>query len=247
MIEGQLERPYLDPSSPRRNRLAVSQITKETDKMSNTEKLLAKINEAVKAVNEAETNVTTATAELVSRSKTVGVLLLEAKRLHPKVADFEAFIGKVHSLKLSRAYDLLRLAGGRTTDEELRKEARERKQKSRANKKKLPRPAPALKKPEPESDSVTTPHVTESAEVGIEERKAQHPDLDLNAEERAKQAEYADWLNAREEAHKVSAHALAEFIIACRTWLPKVTNQSHRDKARRLVNKMTEPLRAEAA
>jgi hypothetical protein len=54
----------------------------------------------------------------------------------------------------------LRLAGGRTTDDELRKDARERQQKSRA-KKKIPRPAPkldsfrdvteSLPKPEPKS------------------------------------------------------------------------------------------------
>jgi hypothetical protein len=41
--------------------------------------LLAKINVAVKAANDAEAKVTTAQAELVSRSKTVGLLLLEAK------------------------------------------------------------------------------------------------------------------------------------------------------------------------
>jgi hypothetical protein len=37
--------------------------------------------------------------------------------------------------ELSRAYDLLRLAGGRTTDEELRKDARERVAKHREAKK----------------------------------------------------------------------------------------------------------------
>jgi hypothetical protein len=41
----------------------------------------------------------------VSRSKQVGMLLLEAKKLHPAVKDFEAFLIRV-SLKLSRAYDL---------------------------------------------------------------------------------------------------------------------------------------------
>jgi hypothetical protein len=115
--------------------------------------LLTKINVAVKAANEAETSVTTAQAELVSRSKAVGLLLLEAKKLHPKVNDFEAYLKRVDGLKLSRAYDLLKLAGGRTTDAELREEARNRKRKSRAKPK---------TKPEPKSkDSVT---VTESAE-----------------------------------------------------------------------------------
>ena len=97
----------------------------------------------------------------------------------------------------------MRLAGGRVTDEEIRKDARDRATKSRANKKKLPKPAPALKKPEPsQADSVTSRHVTESAEISIDERKAQHADLDLSAEEKAA---------------KASAHALAEFTIACRT------------------------------
>ena len=73
--------------------------------------LLATINEAVAAANEsAQTKVATAQAELVSRSKTVGLLLLEAKKLHPAVKDFEAFLKRVQGLHLSRAYDLLRLA-----------------------------------------------------------------------------------------------------------------------------------------
>ena len=111
--------------------------------------LLTKLNEAVKAANVAEHSVTTAQAELASRSKAVGLLLLEAKKLHPKVKDFDAFLKKVHGLKLSRAYELLRLAGGRTTDQELKKENRERQRKSRA-KKKLPIP-----ESEPASVTVT--------------------------------------------------------------------------------------------
>jgi hypothetical protein len=54
----------------------------------------------------------------------------------------------VNGLKLSRAYDYLRIAGGRTTDEELRKDARERQKKSREKKKKIPGPIPAPKKPD---------------------------------------------------------------------------------------------------
>jgi hypothetical protein len=129
--------------------------------------LLTKLNAAVKAATEAETSVTTAQAELVSRSKTVGLLLLEAKKLHPQVKDFEAYLKRVQGLKLSRAYDLLRLAGGRTTDEELRKEARERQQKSRAKPKILPKPEP--KQSESKKDSVT---VTESAKAQTPKEKA---------------------------------------------------------------------------
>ena len=107
----------------------------------NDEVLLNKINAAVAEHNAAERAATTARAELVSKSKVLGQLLLEVKKRHPKAADFEAFLKRVNGLGRSRAYDLLRLAGGRTTDEELRKDARERVRKHRA-KKKLPTPEP---------------------------------------------------------------------------------------------------------
>ena len=53
--------------------------------------LLDKLNAAVAEHNAAEQAVTTAQSELVSKSKAVGLLLLEARKRHPKVADFEAF------------------------------------------------------------------------------------------------------------------------------------------------------------
>jgi hypothetical protein len=137
------------------------------------ETLLERIKTAVRAANAAEKTVTTAQAELVSRSKAVGVLLLEAKKLHPKVKDFEAFLNRVDGLKLSRAYDCMRIAGGRTTDEELREEARERKRKSRA-KKKLPPHPPSLPKPEPtgKPDNFRDiPHVTETP-AHLDERRS---------------------------------------------------------------------------
>jgi hypothetical protein len=201
------------------------------------DELLAKLNEAVAAANEAEQTVTTAQAELVSRSKTVGLLLLEAKKLHPAVKDFEAFLRRVDGLKLSRAYDLLRLAGGRVTDGELRKEARDRQRKSRASKRKLPRPTPAPKKPEPEPKpiSVTEPNVTESesTEASAEQRKALNADLGLSLEEKAA---------------RLSAHNLAEFVIACRMYLPKITIEADRQKARLLVSELTSSKpKAEAA
>jgi hypothetical protein len=148
--------------------------------MTNQQELLHKINAAVAAVNEAETAAETARAELVSRSKAVGALLLEAKKLHPAKKDFEAFLRRVNGLHISRAYDLLRLAGGRTTDEELRQEARDRKRKSRANRK--------LPKPEPQPESVTCrpvtdspKRITQSPEFSAEERRAQNAVLDDEA------------------------------------------------------------------
>lgn len=133
--------------------------------------LLTKINKAVAAANEAEKAATTARDELVSRSRAVGLLLLEAKKLHPAVKDFEAFLARVDGLKLSRAYDLLRLAGGRTTEDEIRKDTRERVKKHRA--KKIPKPAPSLPKPEPVS--VTKPDVTESPKPKAEQKTFNSP------------------------------------------------------------------------
>jgi hypothetical protein len=187
--------------------------------------LLAKLNEAVAAVNRAEQTVTTAQVELVSRSRTVGLLLLEAKKLHPAVKDFETFLKRVQGLKLSRAYDLLRLAGGRTTDEEIRKQTRDRVKKHRA--KKLPKAKPApLAKPEtePEKVSVTDPHVTETTEESTARRKAVNANLSLTPEEMAA---------------KRSAHWLAEFVVGCRLYLPKITIEADRQKARLLVSELT--------
>jgi hypothetical protein len=117
--------------------------------------LLSKLNTAVAAVNKAQRAHEDTHAELVSKSKLVGELLLEAKKRHPK--DFEAFLKRVNGLKLSRAYDLMRLAGGRITDEQLRQETRDRVRKHRAKKKLLPMP-----EPRPEPISVTDPDVTET-------------------------------------------------------------------------------------
>jgi hypothetical protein len=184
-------------------------------------KLLDKINAAVKAADEAEQNVTTAQAELTSRSKTVGLLLLEAKKLHPKVKDFDAFLKKVNGLSQSRAYDLMRLAGGRTTDDELKKDARERQQRKR-ERDKLPKPTP---------DPPAFRDVTETPEDSAERRKAEYADIDLSDSREARQ----------------SAHYLAEFTAACHLYLPGITVEADKDKALSLVARLTGSRRAEAA
>jgi hypothetical protein len=79
---------------------------------------------------------------------------------------------------------------------------------------------------------VTEPYVTESPEIGVEQRKAEMAALDLSAEERAT---------------KASARALAEFIAACHAYLPKITIEADREKARLLVTKLTRAPKAEAA
>jgi hypothetical protein len=196
-----------------------------TADLSAADQALLDKNVAVAAANEAEKTSEAAKAEHVSRSRVVGGLLLEAKKRHPKVADFEAFLKRVNGLKLSRAYDVMRLAGGRTTDDQLRKEQRDRVQKHRA-KKKLPKPKPAPL-------SVTHPDVTETpnpepkskpvAELSTEQRKAEMVALDMSAEEKAA---------------KMSAHALAEFTVACRTWLPKITESADQLKAVNAFNEL---------
>lgn len=184
--------------------------------------LLSKINKAVAAANVAEQTVAFAQTELVSRSKEVGLLLLEAKKLYPKVKDFEAFLGQVKGLKLSRAYDLMRLAGGRITDDELKKDARDRKRKSRGKRK--PEPEPTAIPP-----SVT---VTENPEASAERRKAEYAEPDLSPAKRT----------------AASARSLAEFKAACRAYLPHIIVEAHRQQARDFVVALTTPAQdAEAA
>jgi hypothetical protein len=202
--------------------------------------LLAKINVAVKAANEAETTVTTAQAELVSRSKEVGRLLLEAKKRHPKVADFDAFLKRVDGLSLSRAYDCMRIAGGRATDEEIRKDTRERVKKHRA-KKKLPGPQPKL---EPLKLSVTTPHVTESPEISAEERRAQNASFDVEPEP----IPLPDFDRSAEAKRKQRSRiALNEFTYACKNYLRRITDEADRQEALRIVTEMLADKKAKAA
>jgi hypothetical protein len=54
--------------------------------------LLQKINAAVEAANATEQSARTAQDEHVSRSKALGLLLLEAKRRHPPTTEFKAFL-----------------------------------------------------------------------------------------------------------------------------------------------------------
>jgi hypothetical protein len=207
----------------------------------NDEVLLGKINAAVAEHNAAERAVTTAQAELVSQSRVVGELLLEAKKLHPKVKDFDAFLKRVDGLHLSRAYDLMKLAGGRTTDEQLRQEARDRVRKHRA-KKKLPTPEPV---------SVTDPDVTESSkritetpEIRAEERRAQNAALDVEPEP----IPLPDFDRSAEATRKQrSGIALNEFTYACKNYLPRITEEADRQEALRIVTEMLAEKKAKAA
>jgi hypothetical protein len=167
----------------------------------------------VKAANEALQNVETAQAELKSHSLKVGELLLEAKKLHPSVKDFDAFLKKVKGLQLSRAYDLMRLASGRTTDADLKKDARERQQRHRDKKKKaktIPEPKPVKDRPEPQpvtEISVTSRNPEETAEESAERRKAEH-------------AAAEDIPHLEDNGNQ---DALACFKTACDLWLSQLS------------------------
>ncbi len=166
------------------------------------DELFQKITVAVKEANAAE-------GELVSRSKSVGLLLLEAKKLHPKVKDFEAFLSRVEGLGLSRAYDLMKLAGGRTTDEELKKDARERQAKSRAKKKK--------------PQATQTPFESGDGDV-IELKAESFRDVTENADASAemRKAEYAAAEDVPTMEYVGNKDALACFKHACDVWLPQL-------------------------
>jgi hypothetical protein len=173
------------------------------------DELLSKIKEAVSAENDART-------AHVSRSRELGLLLLEAKKLHPTQKDFKKFLRPVVGLELSRAYDLMRLAGGRTTEEELKKAARERQAKSRAKRKKLPPPA-----------APTTP--------------ASEPDPTFRDV-----TETVVKVDPAQTASRASARALAEFKQACRTYWLGITEEAHQQQAREFINQLTQPRREAA-
>jgi hypothetical protein len=193
--------------------------------MTDSDLLLEKINAAVKAANEAEATAEAAKTELVSRSRQVGLLLLEAKKLHPKVKDFETFL---KNLQLSRAYDCMKVAGGRATDEQIRQETKERVRKHR-EKRKLENPRP--------QDSVTPPPVTERPENAPTVVRKTGNDLDPVATAEKREAEAG--MSPEEREAKQSAHYLAEFTTACRLYLPKITVEADRQRARLLVFELT--------
>jgi hypothetical protein len=172
---------------------------------------------------------------------TVTQLLVEAKA-KCDIGGFTAFKEKFcPNLSRSRIYELLQIGSGKKTVEQVKAGSRGRKAKQRAkNKAQVVRDShgqglhESIESPEVKPLSVT---VTESAEVSIEQRSAEHAVLDLSPDEKV-MAEYADWLRAADEAAKASAQALVEFTAACRAYLPKLV-EADQERARRLVIKMT--------
>ena len=188
--------------------------------MTGETELLAKITEAVAEASKTET-------DLVSRKRELATAALELKQIYPAVKDFEAALGKVNGLKsLSWAYDCMKLAGGRTTEEQLRKDARERQAKSRAKKKtSKPIPKPRPKQTLLENGDVIEPEfelefrdITENdeveaemAEASAERRKAEYAAADVDAAEPSG------------EKRRAKQAALDEFKACCWRLLPEMS------------------------
>jgi hypothetical protein len=238
--------------------------------------LLKKINTAVaehntaeQAVTTAESAVTTAVSELTSKSMVVGQLLLEAKKRHPKKADFEAFLNLVIGLGRSRAYECMRIAGGGTTEEQSRKRNRERQRKHREAKKKLPKAKPQSK-PDPKHESVTETDVTESAKRNLPFDISKYDQALKRAQNAALGTEVPPEPTGttttgttttgttttplldfdRSTAAKRSQGSrdpLNEFKYACKTWLPQIADEADRQEALRFAAEMLAGKNAEAA
>jgi hypothetical protein len=149
------------------------------------EELLRKLNLAVSALNAARD-------EHTSRATIVGGLLLEAKGLHPQVKDFEAFLRRIDGLHRSRAYELLKLAAGRTTEPELQRQNRARQRRHRKEKRKAVAAAQAVAAEQAagaraEADRATKIRVeADRAEAkryaeGLEARRKAAPDLSVTS------------------------------------------------------------------
>jgi hypothetical protein len=191
--------------------------------------LATKITEAVKAVD-------TAVATQIERAKAAGLLLLDAHKRHPGRTAFEAFLKLTDGVQYSRAMDLIGVATDRKTFEKLQADNAARQQKHRDKMKSLPKPEPKVPpKLEPIVRDVTDDddreaasaerrkaefaedgrplRTKESAEISIEQRRAENADLDLSAEE---------------QAAKRSAYAIGRFTESCRTLLPLMTDADQR-------------------
>jgi len=201
--------------------------------------LLAEINVAVRVMNQAKETVTTAQEAYVSRSKEVGVLLLRLRELNPDET-FEDLLSRIEGLHRTVAYDCMRVAGGRTTVEEIRAATAERVRKHREKR--------AKSLPQPEPVSVTCPDVTdtpgeadpESAEAS-EAECADPPQINVTepeAEPETIEAAEAEVKRLKalkaqikanggnDEIGPEQAKALAEFKAACAALLPKMAGDA---------------------
>ncbi len=194
-------------------------ITTKTDDAT----LVAKINEIMKALKNANAKWEKAVEVALDRRREAGLLLFEAHKLHPGRKAFVAFLKLTDDVKYAHAMWLIKGATNSQAFEKLKADNAARQQKYRNKKKAQPKkPTPALREiaaTEPEPSAVC--YVTDNPEASAENGKSENADLDLTAEEKAA---------------KQSAHYLAEFTFACRAYLPKITVEADRQKALVLVS-----------
>jgi len=192
------------------------------DTMSEAE-LLDKLNTNVREMSDAEQAVAglewateSARQKLTACSREVGLQLLELKRQTRTVKAFEAALERVDGLKLSRAYVLMAVAEGRTTEEEQRTATARRVTKHRAAKKARP-------------VSVTEARVTEAPEDSAAELYAGY-----NAAGRANGHDANGRIVTVNTAPTIitemdGGKALAEFKLAVDTLYPKMSRDELRE------------------
>jgi hypothetical protein len=169
--------------------------------------------------------------------KSAGIHIKEIKQKEP--AFWEGIVRHECGLGRSRAYELMAIADGKTTLEKVRDRSNRSSKISHAKKSAVQRTE------EERADRAEarcaaqwrafTAEEQRNAEISIDERKAQNAALDTSSTDQHDTTE--------------SAQALAEFVAACRTWLPKIAtvdewteavlavNEAKGDWARRLGKK----------
>jgi outer membrane biosynthesis protein TonB len=141
-------------------------------------------------------------------SVAAGALLLDVQENHP--GDMDAICERI-GLGLSRRKELIMIAGGRKTLEQSRAENAER-QRRHKNKKKKQKQAEQKQDPTPKQEPGPEPTAEPTAAPEPTEPLPGSVTADEFEEPRA----------ANDPTPSVSKRALAEFTVACRTWLPRM-------------------------
>ena len=137
--------------------------------------LVEALHAAVKLRAEAEAQHKGASELLVSRTREVGVLLIECRKSYPKVKAWEEFLKRENLFSLSWSYEAIALASGRKAIEDKRADDRQRQAASRDRKKLRDEAAKALPKPKPEPEPAPKPE-----QVSVTSQNGQ-PEVDMHA------------------------------------------------------------------
>jgi hypothetical protein len=142
-------------------------------------------------------------------SMAAGALLLDVQQNHP--GDMDGICKRI-GLGASRRKELLMIAGGRKTLEQSRRENADR-QRRHKDKKKKQKQADQKQEPTPKHDPTQEPTAEPTA--------APEP---LPGSVTANEEPEAEPIAANDQADAPSAskRALAEFTVACQTWLPRM-------------------------